>query len=65
MFSAVYLVCILNQPCMFFVDTPPYPTLEVCQKEAELVIQNNQLRVRTGEAPAHTAEYQCIGWNKA
>ena len=35
MFSAVYLVCIVNMPCMFFVDTKPYPTEEVCMREAE------------------------------
>lgn len=65
MFSAVYLVCMLNQPCRFFVDPMPYPTIEVCQKEAQAIIDGNQARVVTGEVSPHTAEYQCITWNKA
>ena len=65
MFSAVYLVCMLNQPCMFFVDTTPYPSFEVCHKEAEVIKENNQLRARMGEAPPHTSEHQCVAWDKA
>lgn len=62
MFSAVYLVCIIGQPCMFFVDTVPYPTEEVCEQEAEAnIIRNSNLP----GAPQFTAEYQCISWDKA
>ena len=65
MFSAVYLVCILNQPCQYFVDSVPYPTLFSCQDEALATIQENQDRVLRLEAPEHTAEFQCISWEKA
>jgi hypothetical protein len=50
---------------MFFVDTTPYPSLEVCHKEAEVIKENNQLRARMGEAPPHTSEHQCVAWDKA
>jgi hypothetical protein len=62
MFSAVYLVCIVNMPCMFFVDTKPYPTEEVCMSEAEANILRNATRP---DAAQFTAEYQCINWSKA
>ena len=62
MFSAVYLVCMANSPCMFFVDTIPYPTLEVCEQAAE----NNIVRNSSNpEVPPFTAEYQCVVWDKA
>lgn len=63
MFSAVYLVCMAGQPCMFFVDTNPYPTEEVCTEEAENNIARNTNRSLSGEIPSFTAEYQCINWN--
>lgn len=65
MFSAVYLVCILGDPCVTFVDRPTYPTLEICRMEAAQIVLNNQERVKAGEAPPHTAEYQCVAWDKA
>lgn len=65
MFSAVYLVCFMSQPCSFFVDPNPYPSIEVCREYAQGNIDKHQARVLTGEAPPHTAEYQCIPWEKA
>ena len=65
MFSAVYLVCVLNQECIFFVDKVIYPSIEVCQTEAKGIVENNQVRAMKGEAPPHTAEYQCVAWDKA
>ena len=62
MFSAVYLVCILNQPCQFFVDSVPYPTEQICRDEAEANITRNS---SNPQAPPFTAEYQCISWDKA
>lgn len=62
MFSAVYLVCIMGQPCQFFVDAIIYPTEEVCIEEAEATI------VRNSNLPnvlPFTAEYQCVSWEKA
>jgi hypothetical protein len=65
MFSAIYFVCMVGQPCQFFVDRDPYPTMEVClDKSAEIVIKN-QLRVDRGEIPKHTVEVQCVPWDKA
>lgn len=62
MFSAVYLVCMVNNPCMFFVDTIVYPTEQVCEQEAEAnIIRNSKLP----DVPPFTAEYQCISWEKA
>lgn len=65
MFSAVYLVCILNEPCTFFVDKVVYPSEEVCLVEALNIIELNKLRAARGEAPPHTSEFQCVSWNKA
>lgn len=65
MFSAVYLVCMLNQPCVFYVDNMPYKTVEECEHTAELTIENQTLRSQRGEIPPFEAEYQCISWEKA
>lgn len=65
MFSAVYLVCMLNQPCLFAVDNQPYSTIDDCRSAAEATIGNNTLRAQRGEIPPFTAEYQCISWVKA
>jgi hypothetical protein len=64
MFSAVYLVCILGQPCQFFVDNEPYPTLEICRMEAAKIVLTNQERAAKGEFLEHTSEYQCISWDE-
>ncbi len=47
---------------MFFVDTVPYPTEEVCEIEAVANITRNS---KLPGAPQFTAEYQCISWDKA
>lgn len=65
MFSAVYLVCVLNQPCAFFVDSEPYPTMEVCLAESREVMARNKARSLVGEFSEHTAEAQCFSWEKA
>ena len=65
MFSAVYLVCVLDQPCQFYVDPEPYPSMEVCSTEAKIIIQKNSDNIITGTIPDHTAEFQCITWEKA
>ena len=65
MFSAVYLVCIMNGPCQFYVDTDPYPTYESCMIESQRIMQSNQERVAKGEFIEHTSEAQCISWEKA
>lgn len=65
MFSAVYLVCMLNQPCTFFVDKVIYPSLEVCETEAKAIVALNQKRAVEGEAPEHTSEFQCLAWDAA
>ncbi len=62
MFSAVYLVCMSGQPCMFFVDPAPYPTEEICKDEAEYNIVRNSSNPKI---PPFTAEYQCVSWVKA
>lgn len=62
MFSAVYLVCIMNQPCQFFVDSQIYPSEEVCIQEAEASIVRNS---SIPGVPPFEAEYQCISWDKA
>ena len=62
MFSAIYLVCMTGQPCQFFVDQIPYPTIEVCRDEAEAnIVRNSNLP----NVPPFTAEYQCVSWVKA
>ena len=65
MFSAIYLVCMSGQPCMFFVDTAPYPTEEACEQGAIDKIATNMNRVLTGEIPPFEAEHQCLSWEKA
>lgn len=65
MFSAVYLVCMLNQSCLFAADNKVYQSLDECKHYAELTIENNTLRAQNGEIPPFKAEYQCIGWEKA
>ena len=65
MFSAIYLVCMTGQPCQFFVDTMPYPSEEVCEKEAMNNIARNMNRALTGEIPPFVAEHQCLSWEKA
>jgi hypothetical protein len=65
MFSAVYLVCMMNQPCLFAADNRVYESLDECVHYAELTISNNTLRAQRGEIPPFKAEYQCIGWEKA
>lgn len=65
MFSAVYLVCMLNQPCLFAADNKVYQSLDECKHYAELTIEDNTLRAQNGEIPPFKAEYQCIGWEKA
>ena len=62
MFSAVYLVCMVGQPCMFFVDQQSYPTEEVCEQSALETIYRNR---NNPNAKEFTAEYQCISWEKA
>ena len=65
MFSAVYLVCFLDGSCSFFVDQIDYETKEECSMSAENNIFNHQEAVKAGQAPPHTAEYQCVSWVKA
>ncbi len=65
MFSAVYLVCFVGSNCMFFVDQPTYPSLEVCQEQAEANIERQKAKILTGENKPFSAEYQCISWKKA
>ncbi len=65
MFSAVYLVCMLGQPCMSATDVTPYNSLETCKENAETIIAMNQARVVAGELAPFTAEYQCVSWDKA
>lgn len=65
MFSAIYFVCMLNQPCVFFVDSLPYKSVEECSHAAELTIENQTLRSQRGEIPPFEAEFQCISWGKA
>lgn len=65
MFSAIYLVCMTGQPCMFFVDTVPYPTEEACEQGAIDNITKNMNRALAGEIPMFTVEHQCIGWEQA
>ncbi len=65
MFSAVYLVCFLDNTCTFFVDQIYYQNEEECRSSAENNIFNHQEAVKAGKAPPHTAEYQCIAWDKA
>jgi hypothetical protein len=65
MFSAIYLVCMMNQPCLSYTDPSLYPTVEVCHEQAKLVIENNQLKSQQGKLPPFEAEYQCVSWEKA
>lgn len=65
MFSAIYLVCMAGQPCQFFVDSMPHPTMEVCLEESANIVFENQQRVLRGEIPEHSVEVQCISWDKA
>lgn len=65
MFSAVYLVCFLDSSCTFFVDQIFYPTKEECETSAENNIFNHQEAAKVGQAPKHTAEYQCVAWSQA
>jgi hypothetical protein len=65
MFSAIYLVCMVGMPCAFFVDSTPYPTMEVCLEKSKAIVEVNQQRVLRGEIPKHTVEVQCIAWDRA
>lgn len=65
MFSAVYLVCMVGQPCVFYVDSHPYPTEEVCELEATNNIARHKNKVVLGELPEFTAEFRCLGWKSA
>lgn len=65
MFSAVYLVCFASQPCMFFVDTQPYVSEEVCMTSAEEVISNNLNALILAGAVIPEVQFQCLNWEKA
>jgi hypothetical protein len=39
--------------------------MEVCSTEAKIIIQKNKDNIEAGITPEHTAEFQCITWEKA
>lgn len=65
MFSAIYLVCIMGQPCVSVVEPRIFETVEECNKVAEETKLINQQRVLAGAFKKHTVDHQCISWSKA
>ncbi len=65
MFSAVYLVCFMGEPCKFFVDDFNYSSLLECEEGAEEnIARNNKLILDMGQN-LPKVEYQCLNWEKA
>lgn len=65
MFSAIYLVCFIGQPCVTFVDSPTYTTVEECLKGAKDNVERNTVAIRDSGGTVPDVEYQCVSWNKA
>lgn len=65
MFSAIYLVCFMGEPCQAFVDQPLYTTLEECNKGAESNISRNNAIIHDLGQALPSVEFQCINWEKA
>ena len=65
MFSAIYLVCFIGEPCKTFADPAIYPSYEVCVQEAEANIMKNMINIEARGIPLPDVEYQCLTWDKA
>ena len=65
MFSAVYLVCFVGEPCLTFVDKQTYPSLEICEVAAFNNIGHNNQVIREAGMPVPEVDYQCIRWTDA
>ncbi len=66
MIAAVYLVCATELGgCVFFVDQPPYATIEECDKSARETIANNAMKAEEGLMIKHEATYVCVSMQKA
>lgn len=65
MFSAIYLVCFMGEPCKTFADPAIYPSYEVCVKEAEVNIMKNMIIIEAQGLSLPDVDYQCLSWNKA
>lgn len=65
MFSAIYLVYFIGEPCKTFADPAIYPSYEVCIEEAEANIMKNMTNIEARGLPLPDVEYQCLTWDKA
>lgn len=65
MFSAIYLVCFMGEPCKTFADLSIYSSYEVCVKEAEVNIMKNMINIEAQGLPLPDVNYQCLTWDKA
>jgi len=54
MFSAIYLVCFMGEPCKTFADPAIYPSHEVCVQEAEGNIMKNMINIEARGLPYQT-----------
>lgn len=62
MITLVFLVC--YSTCEPVANSNIFRTKEECQAVAEEIIQDNMEAARREELPRHTADYQCINWEK-
>lgn len=65
MFSLVFLVCMVGKPCLTMTNSAVFSNYEDCSRFAEEVIATNRKRTEEGSFANHTADYQCISWEKA
>lgn len=62
MITLVFLVC--YGVCEQVANESIFRTKEECEAVAEEIIQDNMEAARRKEVPPHTADYQCINWEK-
>lgn len=65
MFSAIYLVCFMGEPCKTIADPAIYPSYEVCVKVAEVNIMKNMINIEAQGLSLPDVDYQCLTWDKA
>lgn len=65
MFSAIFLVCVVNEPCVAYANAYVFPSYEECMAAGTESLAEGQQKVVEGVFKEHTAELVCYAWDKA
>jgi hypothetical protein len=64
MITIAFLICLQSGQCFATSADIVVTTMEQCNVVGRQLILNNQEAVYRGEAPPHTAYFQCVEWGE-